>query len=430
MKLIKKSITDHINKDYREYAIYSLEARGIPSFVDSLTPVQRYILQNAPTDFIKTLKLVGDCISDDYHHGDASLSNAINNLTRPILCSNQILEGDGFFGNSINHDPASPRYTSVKINPKIKEHLKKYNVLNVKVKDGGWKPLKVDVPFGLCSLTNGIAVGFSCSILPRKLEDIIDFLNGKKKVVQPFFMNFKGSIVKNEEKEGRSSWIIEPLIEIDKNKKIIKVLDISPTIQYSTYIEKINLIIEKYNCKYLNNTRDCLDLILDFSKVECKFEDVVTQVKKISTTTFTENITFIKDGGVLEYDNIEDYLTDFKGYREFLYLEKYEWEYKEYSNDLNFLNAKLEYLVFMLGKKRKSDEIETFLNNYSRDIYVRLDNIKLRNLNQEYLEDVKLEIEKIKEDIKNKKNIIDKQKQVCTKLGNYITKAKISSIKK
>jgi DNA topoisomerase-2 len=430
MKLIKKSITDHINKDYREYAIYSLESRGIPSFVDSLTPVQRYILQNAPTTFIKTLKLVGDCISDDYHHGDASLSNAINNLTRPILCSNQILEGDGFFGNSINHDPASPRYTSVKINPKIKEHLKKYNFLNVKIKDGGWKPLKVDVPFGLCSLTNGIAVGFSCSILPRKLEDIVDFLNGKKKTVPPFFMNFKGKIVKNDEKENRSSWIIEPLIEIDKNKKIIKVLDISPTIQYSSYIEKINLLIEKYNCKYQNNTRDCLDLVLDFSKVVCNFDDVVKHINKISTTTFTENINFIKDGGVLEYENIEDYLLDFKGYREFLYLERYEWEYIESNETLNFLKAKKEYLVYMLGKKRTVDEIETFLNKYPPQIYDRLDNIKLRNLNPTYLEEVILDISKIEEDIKNKKNIIQKQKQVCTELGNYITKAKVSSIKK
>jgi len=429
LKIINKSITQHINKDYREFAIYSLESRGIPSFIDSLTPVQRFIVQNAPNQFKKTLKVVGDCISDDYHHGDASLSNAINNLTRPILCSTQILEGDGFFGNSIDHDPASPRYTSVKLNSKIKDILKQYDVLNEKVEGGSWKPLKVDVPFGLCSLTNGIAVGFSCSILPRKLEHIQEFLDGKRKSVNPFFMNFKGKIVQNKEK-GSSSWVIEPCIEVDEKNKTIKILDISPTIQYSNFIEKINLVIEKYNCKFLNNTKDCLDLLLDFRKIDCKFQDVVSHIYKISTTTFTENITFIKDSGVLEYETIEDYLTDFKNYREFLYLQKYKYDENISNKELEYLIAKKEYLEFMLSKKRTFDEIEEFLSKYPKDIYYKLDGIKLRNLNVTYLENVKKEITECKENIKNiNKNIINQEK-ICLNVGNYIIKAKVSNISK
>lgn len=430
MQIIKKTITDHINKDYREFAIYSLESRGIPSFFDSLTPVQRFIIQNAPTQFQKTLKIVGDCISDDYHHGDASLSNAINNLTRLILCSNQILEGDGFFGNSIDHEPASPRYTSVRINPEIKEIVKKYNSLNKKNNGGGWEPLRLDVPFGLCSLTNGIAVGFSSSILPRKLQDIKDFLDGKIKEVPPTFINFKGKIVRNSEKMDRSSWIILPFIEVDEKGKKIKILDISPNLQYSNYIDKINNVIEKYNCKFINNTRDTLDLTLDFLRVDCNFKEVVDLVYKISTTTFTENLTFVKDGGVLEYECIEDYLTDFKNYREFLYLDKFEYDLNVSNFELEYLNAKKEYIIFMLGKKRSLEEVNQFLSNYKKDIYERLDNIKLRFLNIQYLEDVKNQIKELKDNILSIKNQIKTQKKICSNIGQYIVKAKVSNISK
>lgn len=67
---IKLPISKFVDTRYRDYAVYVLESRGIPSFYDSLTPVQRYILMNAPTSYQKTLTLVGKAIQDGYHHGD------------------------------------------------------------------------------------------------------------------------------------------------------------------------------------------------------------------------------------------------------------------------------------------------------------------------------------------------------------------------
>jgi orotidine-5'-phosphate decarboxylase len=73
------SITDQINQKYREYALYVLQSRGIPNFYDSLTPVQRIILQNSPSQFNKTIGLVGEVIRTGlYHHGDSSLAGAIS----------------------------------------------------------------------------------------------------------------------------------------------------------------------------------------------------------------------------------------------------------------------------------------------------------------------------------------------------------------
>lgn len=65
------SISEQINNQYRTYALYVLQSRGIPNFYDGLTPVQRLILENSPSKFNKTVGLVGEVIKTGlYHHGD------------------------------------------------------------------------------------------------------------------------------------------------------------------------------------------------------------------------------------------------------------------------------------------------------------------------------------------------------------------------
>ena len=51
------NITDQINTQYRTYALYVLQSRGIPNFYDALTPVQRLILENSPNKFNKTIQI-------------------------------------------------------------------------------------------------------------------------------------------------------------------------------------------------------------------------------------------------------------------------------------------------------------------------------------------------------------------------------------
>jgi len=79
-KIVRLPISKFIDSKFRDYAVYVLEARGIPSFYDALTPVQRYILKNSPTSFNKTLSVVGKSIEDGYHHGDCLEYNTKINL--------------------------------------------------------------------------------------------------------------------------------------------------------------------------------------------------------------------------------------------------------------------------------------------------------------------------------------------------------------
>ena len=132
-------ISKQINTNFRNYALYVLENRGIPSFYDALTNVQRFILVNAPSSFHKTISVVGSCISDGYHHGDKSLTGAVNKLARPFGCSEQLLLGDGFFGTPVQQEPSAARYTSVKIAPVISEMMRKNAFLNTRNDETGLK---------------------------------------------------------------------------------------------------------------------------------------------------------------------------------------------------------------------------------------------------------------------------------------------------
>jgi len=80
-KIIKLPISKFVDTKFRDYALYVLTARGIPSFYDALTPVQRYILKNSPTSYAKSLTVVGKCIQDGYHHGDCVDYNTKINLS-------------------------------------------------------------------------------------------------------------------------------------------------------------------------------------------------------------------------------------------------------------------------------------------------------------------------------------------------------------
>ncbi len=89
-KVIKESRDQHItslpiskfiNSRYRDYAVYVLEQRGIPSFYDALTPVQRYILMNSPSSYQKTLSVVGKSIEAGYHHGNCLAYDTKINLS-------------------------------------------------------------------------------------------------------------------------------------------------------------------------------------------------------------------------------------------------------------------------------------------------------------------------------------------------------------
>ena len=398
------NISRQIDVNFRNYALYVLENRGIPSFYDALTNVQRFIMLNAPHNYNKTISLVGSCISDGYHHGDKSLTGAINKLARPFGNSEQLLLGDGFFGTPINHEASAARYTSVKINPRIADMIRKSEFLNHKNEEGSWDPLWVDMPIGITNMIIGIAVGYKTTVLPRDLEDIQKYLNGEIKELIPKFKNFKGKVKRF--KGMNKTWLIEGVTQVNETAKTIRILELPPLMKYGSFLKKLEVILDKHTVKMTNNSSTNIDIVLQFAGRKEEWEVFSDAVEKSVKMLITETPVFVKDGLVIEYERIEDYINDYR-YRLADLKVRRITHFKQLNDDeLLFLMFKEKYLMFMLagkGKMRTDTEVDTFLADLTKDhphIRRRLDSILLKSLTEQELERTRERIKFLREEIK------------------------------
>jgi DNA gyrase/topoisomerase IV subunit A len=343
---------------------------------------------------------------------NSSLSGAISKLARPFGCSYGILDGDGFFGTPVNPSPSAPRYTSVKINGKIKDLLFNNYDLNEKNEEGGHDWLHVEVPVGLMTHVVGIAVGYRSNILPRKLEDVIDYLNGQQKLLKPFFKDFSGKITKYKNEEN--TWLIESGFEIDERKKTVRIFDLPPVMRYDSFINKLDSKLESYGIEYRieNRSQVKCDLIVSLRGADqTRFKDIVETISRLCKIIVKEDVIFIKDGGVMEFTSVKEYLDHFKGHLEYVKLKRLVRDLDNYSRELEFLKAKLKFLNFMIDKKRSNTEILNFLSEFQSWISQRLQKIEIIRLSSDHIKQTEIDIKELEKKIQQvKKEVKDQEK--------------------
>lgn len=399
--IVKLPISKFVDTKFRDYAVYVLEARGIPSFYDALTPVQRYILKNSPSAFNKSLTVVGKCIQDGYHHGDSSLTGALNKLARPFGSALQILDGYGFFGSEVSPDPAAARYTQVKLSDKTKGILNQYKHLTTREPEGPYDPFWMEVPLGLTTSIVGIAVGYKTTILPRKLEHIKEYLDGKRQSAKPYFEGFSGNVVKYKKLEN--AWRLSSIITTEGKK--IQINEIPPILKYKTVLKKLDQLILKFEGKVriVNNSNTKVDIgIIYTGNSQEEFNALEEFVTKAFTIIVTENPVFIKDDQVLVYDGIEQYLDDFKWQRLRLKYNHTEWEKETLRIDLEFNECKAAFIKFMLEGKKSDAQLTEFLKQFPKAIRPRLEGLTARKLTKDELVYTLTNIKTLKTDLAGK----------------------------
>ena len=182
--MLYANTTEYIKSTSRDYSIYVCQSRGIPSVCDGLKDAQRKALfiMKPKSDKIKTISLAGEMISSNiYLHGDASAAETLS-LMAATYCNNiPFLHGIGAFGTKVGPTNwGAPRYT----------YIKKYAITDALIyPDYDIIPLKENydgsvmepkhflplIPLVLLNGISGIAVGWSTEILPRSLDDLIQF---------------------------------------------------------------------------------------------------------------------------------------------------------------------------------------------------------------------------------------------------------------
>ena len=112
--LITSSLEDVLHNSMMPYAEYVILDRALPRVEDGLKPVQRRILYTMFSElgltpdkpFVKSARIVGDCLGKFHPHGDRSVYDAMVRMAQPFNTRHLLVDGHGNFG-SVDGDPAA-----------------------------------------------------------------------------------------------------------------------------------------------------------------------------------------------------------------------------------------------------------------------------------------------------------------------------------
>jgi DNA topoisomerase-2 len=449
-----------INKDLIHFSNRNLE-RSIPNIMDGLKESTRKILyaclkRKLYTNEIKVAQLAGN-VSEvtAYHHGENSLQEAIIGMAQIFVGTNNIniLAPNGQFGTRIQggQDASSPRYIYTLLSKLTKLIFKEEDndVLNYQDEDGLTIEPEYYLPIIPMILVNGaigIGTGYSTNIPQFNPTDIIniylDIIERIKLIIgdiisiddiekaielidddeireiEPYYLGFKGTIVKNDKgsytSKGVYKWLDDTTLEINE-------LPVGCwTENYKEFLEELitknNPHLKSFESHY---TAKNVKFILKLGDYEDK-DKMINELNLSSNKNLSLNNLhlFTAKGNIKKYGNVAEILKEWFSIRIYKYhtrkekqLKKMRDEFLVISNKIRFIIDVIEGHILIMNKKMKEIEDKLEERGFDRfeDSYNYLLQMPIYQLTAEKKEKLEKEVAKLKEEIENleKTSIID-----------------------
>lgn len=369
-KRMNVTYSDFIDKDMIYFSQMN-NIRAIPSIIDGLKPSQRMILyccfkRGRKAKETKVAQLSGYVSENtDYHHGEASLQEAIIGMAQNFTGSNNIniLKPNGNFGTRRHggSDSSSPRYIYTEV-----EHITNYifreeddDILNYKNSDGKqvepeyYAPI---IPMILVNGSIGIGTGFSTTIPSYNPIDIVNnikrLINKKKaKSMIPWYNGFKGTIEPNATKEKK--YIVKGKYVINGSKVHIEEI---PVIdgwieQYETNMDmrmatnKDDIIIESIK---KNPSCNNINMVITFKSSRLQTLFKTNELDKFLMMEQSLSVTnlhlFNTDNVLTKYDSEHDILNEYYAFRYKIYEIRKNYYIQKLLNDLDICKYKVKFI--------------------------------------------------------------------------------------
>tara|TARA_B100000497_G_scaffold117883_1_gene143597 strand:+ start:2953 stop:6258 length:3306 start_codon:yes stop_codon:yes gene_type:complete len=410
----------YVNDELIHFSVYNLE-RAIPSICDGFKKSIRKIMfscfKRKLHNEIKVAQLSG-YVSEHgaYHHGEASLQEAIIGMAQNYVGSNNLnlLMPNGQFGTRIagGKDNASPRYIFTCLNPIVKYIFKEddFDVLSYLDDDGTMIEPEYYVPVIPTILVNGtigIGTGFSTNIPCYDPKEIINnlkrMLNGEEPFdMIPWYKGFTGDIT-DKECRGKYKKISGTKVEVTELPIQVWTEDFKNHLD--GYIDKHPKILKDYESHY---TETSVKFILQFQNSSV-LDDLLKEIdgtnkfekdfKMISTRAVNTNNMhlFDKNGIITKYANVLEILKEFYDVRLEYYVKRKEHKLEKYEKELLNLDSRIKFIMSIIDGKLKvangkKEDIINFLekNNFPKmnDKYDYLINMPVYNLTYEKKEEL------------------------------------------
>ena len=372
----KVSFQDLIHKGLIHFSIYD-NLRSIPSLCDGLKPSQRkilyYMLNKNINKSMKVAQLSGYVSAEtSYHHGEASLQQAIIGMAQDFCGSNNLnlLMPDGNHGSRYagGKDAASPRYIFTRLMDYTTSifNMNDNAILTYQNDDG--QQIEPEwyiptIPMILVNGCEGIGTGYSTSIPPYNPQDIISnllrLLDNKDVVpMKPFYRNFHGEI-----EEISSGSYVSKGVWKRTTPTTVEITELPVGMWVTVYKEFLETLIDG-NSKVASTSKrlklkDVKNLTTDENN-DIKFvvqfnsqKDLdqliknggITKELKLTKSFSTNNMYLFNDNLILsKYSTVEDILLDFYDIRLDMYSKRKEYLEKVLSTELIVLDSKVRFI--------------------------------------------------------------------------------------
>uniref|UniRef100_A0A6C0IJW1 DNA topoisomerase (ATP-hydrolyzing) n=1 Tax=viral metagenome TaxID=1070528 RepID=A0A6C0IJW1_9ZZZZ len=401
------SYEDFINKELIHFSKYDCD-RSIPNLMDGLKISQRKIIfaafkKNLTTE-IKVAQFSGYVSENScYHHGEASLNQAIKGMAQNFVGANNInlLFPSGQFGTRIQggDDAASERYIFTRLEkitrtifPAADDNILKYlNDDGTPVEPLFYAPI---IPMILVNGSKGIGTGFSTDIMCYNPLQIIEYLNcklsakigAKLQIVYdedfiPHYDGFQGTI----EKINDSKFLIKGKYEKVGTDKI-RVTELPVGFWTENFKEHLEYLIEpgqdkdgkKINAFIKDYDDMSRDTIIDFTVTfpKGKIEELEATIadhncnglekllKLYTTNTNTNMHLFDAEDKLKKYNKVEEIIDDYFETRLKMYEVRKAYVINSLERELLLLSNKAKYIkenldgTIDLRKKKKEQVIQ------------------------------------------------------------------------
>lgn len=425
MKSEIKTVTEYLDNDYREYAVYVVEERAIPSVIDGFKPTQRKVIFVADKVWkygnekpLKIFQLAGKVAADaHYHHGDGSLNGAIVGMAQKFKNSMPVLDEIGQFGSLRSPEAGAPRYISTKLHPNFRLLYKDFELLEARYEEGSeieptfFLPI---IPTVLLNGGSGIAVGFATNILNRNPIELIDAclkaLDGKKfKDPTPWVNGFKGDCI--QDSESHLSWTFKGKYEI-KNTSSVEISELPPSMTYEKFDSHLSALEDsKRITSYDNNGKANINYSLKFRREDLKALESSGRLDKFlkMEERQTENFTVLDEKGNLKiFNTASEIILYFVNFRIKFYDKRKNFLINKISNELKVLSNRARFIKMIIDGKLKvnnvpKSEIESQLevNKFEMDneSYSYLLNMAIHTLTKEKFEELLNQVEIKKQEL-------------------------------
>jgi len=451
--VIEQKIVDTLESNYMPYAMSVILSRAIPE-IDGLKPSHRKLLYTMYKMGLltggrtKSANVVGQTMKLN-PHGDMAIYETLVRLTRGNgALLHPYVDSKGNFGKYYSRDMkfAAPRYTEVKLDKICEELFKdldKNTVDFVDNYDGTMKEpvlLPTTYPNILVNSNQGIAVGMASNICSFNLIEVCDaaiaYLEDEDADISehlkaPDFPS-GGQIIYNKKNieriynTGRGSFKLRAKYRFDKENNCIEIFEIPYTTTTEAIMDGIITLIKDNKIKEIVDVRDETDLkglkiTLDLKK---NTEPDILMEKLFRFTTledsFNCNFNILING--------RPKVLGIKGILKEWVLFRIECIKRQITYDIGKKSDKLHLLLGLKKILLDIDKAIKIIRNTEEDALVIpnlmegfgidrqqaefVAEIKLRNLNKEYILNRVSEIESLKSSIEELKDTLGSEKKI------------------